>query len=70
MSSFLNIRSSRPEVSCKKGVIKIKILQNFLKNIRCSVFDLIKSQAKGLQIYWKKTPAYLRFVERRQTATS
>ena len=26
MSSFLNIRSSRPEVSCKEGVLKIKIL--------------------------------------------
>ena len=36
MSSFLNIRSSRPEVSCKK-------------DIRDVVFDLIKFQAKGLQ---------------------
>ena len=32
MSSFLNIKSSRPEVSCKKYVLKINILQNSLKN--------------------------------------
>ena len=51
-SSFLNIRS-RQKVSCKKGV-----LQSFTKFIEKypSIFNLIKFQAKGLQIFWKKTP--------------
>ena len=46
MSSFLNIRSSRLEVSCKK--VFLKFLQNSLKNIkniRDAVFNL-KFQAK------------------------
>ena len=32
MSSFLNNRSSHPGVSCIKGVLKVNILQNPLKN--------------------------------------
>ena len=59
MSSFLNIRRSRPEECCKKCVLKINILQNSLKNIHDAVFKLIKFQAKGLQLYWKESPAYL-----------
>ena len=39
--SFLNIKNSGLEVSSKKGVIEIKILQNSLKNIRDAVFKLI-----------------------------
>ena len=58
MSSFLNIRKSRPEESCKKSVLKINILQNSLKNISDAVFSLIKFQAKGRRLYWKETPAY------------
>ena len=34
------------------------MLQNWLKNIRDAVFNLIKFQAEGLQLYWKETPAY------------
>ena len=59
MSSFINTRSSRPEVSCKKVVLKIKILQNSLKNIRDAVFNLMKFQAKDLKIFRKETPAYV-----------
>ena len=46
MSNFLNTRSGRPEVSCKK--LFLKFLQNSLKNIkniRDAVFNL-KFQAK------------------------
>ena len=52
-SRFLLIKYSvsKYSVSCKKGVLKIKILQNSLKNIRGAVFDLIKFYAKGLQLY-------------------
>ena len=57
MSSFLNIRSSRPEVSCKKDISKI--LQNSWKHMHAAVFTLIKSQVKGLQDYWQETPAYV-----------
>ena len=55
MPSFLNIR--------------IKILQNSLKNIRDAVFNVITFQTKGLQLYWKGIPAYALFVEHRQAAT-
>ena len=48
MPSFLNIRSSRLE-ECFKYVLKIPILQNSLKNIYDTVFNLLKFQAKGLQ---------------------
>ena len=51
MSRFQNIRGSLQEVSCEKGVLKIKILQNSLKTFRDAVFKLIKFQAKGLQLY-------------------
>ena len=34
-------------------------MQNSLKNIHDAVFNLIKLQAKGLQLYWKYTPAYV-----------
>ena len=66
MSSFVIIRSSRPEESCKKCAPKINIQQNLLKNIHKAVFNLIKVQAKGLQLIEKR----FYFVERRQTATS
>ena len=66
MSTFLNIRTSRPEVSCKKGVLKMIILQNSLKNNLYAVFNLIKFQAKVFQLYWEETPAYALFVERRK----
>ena len=66
MSTFLNIRTSRPEVSCKKGVLKMIILQNSLKNNLYAVFNLIKFQAKVFQLYWEETPAYALFVEHRQ----
>ena len=59
MSGFLNIRSSRPQESCKKCVLKINILQDSLKNIHDEFSNLIKFQAKGLQLYWKETPAYM-----------
>ena len=51
MSSFLNIRRSRPEESRKKCVLKINILQDSLKNIDDAFFNLRKFQAKGLQLY-------------------
>ena len=70
MWSFLNIRNSHPEVSSKKGVLKIKILQNSSKNIHDAVFKLIKFQAKGQQFYWKETSGCALFVERQQNATS
>ena len=43
MSKFLDIRSSRPKVSCKKGVLKnfAKLIEKYL------VFNLIKFHAKG-----------------------
>ena len=44
MLSFLNARSSHPKVSYKKDVLKIKILQNWLKNIRDKVFNKISAQ--------------------------
>ena len=56
MPSFLNI--------------KIKILQNSLKNIRDTGFNLFTFQTNCLQLYWKGTPTYALFVERRQTSTS
>ena len=70
MWSFLNIRNTRPEVSSKKEVLKIKILQNSLKDIRDAVFKLIKFQAKDQQVYWKETTGCALFVECRQNATS
>ena len=44
MSKFLEIRSNRPKVSCKKGVLKNS--QNSLKNIRDAVLNLMKFHAK------------------------
>ena len=38
MSSFLNIRSSHSEESCKKCLLKINILQDSLKNIHDAFF--------------------------------
>ena len=70
MWSFLNIRNSRSEVSSKEGVLKIKILQNSLKNIHDAVFNLIKFQAKDQQFYWKETLGCALFVERQQNTTS
>ena len=58
--SFLNIRSSRLEESCKKCILKINSFQNSLKNIHDAVFNLIKFQLYwnfniiGLQLYWKR----------------
>ena len=69
MWSFLNIRNSRPKVSSKKDVLKIKILQNSLKNIYDAVFNLIKFQAKGQQFNWKETSGCARIVERQQNAS-
>ena len=56
MSSF----STSEAVGRKFFVEKVflKILQNPLKNIRDTVFNLIKFHAKGQQLYWKETPAY------------
>ena len=51
MSSFVNIGGSGLEVPCKTGVPKIKIFQDSLKGIRDAVFNLIKFQTKGLQLY-------------------
>ena len=48
MSSFLNIR--------------IKILQNSLKNICDAVFNSVTFQTKGLQLYRKGTPVYALFL--------
>ena len=62
MWSFLNIRNSHPEVSSKKGVLKIKILQNSSKNICDAVFNLIKFQAKDKQLYSKETSGYKYFL--------
>ena len=45
-------------------------MQNSLKNIRDAVFNLTTFQTKDLELQFKGTPAYTRFVERRQTATS
>ena len=42
--SFLNIRSSHPEGSCKKCVRKINILQNSLKNTNDAVFQVNESR--------------------------
>ena len=67
---FYSSNIARSEVSCKKGILKRKILQNLLKHIRDAIFNLIKFQTKGLQLYWKETPAYALFVERRKAATS
>ena len=64
MSSFLNIRSSRPEVSRKKGVLKVKILQNSLKNIRDAFFNLINFRLK-VRNFIEETLTYAPFVERR-----
>ena len=44
-------RSSRPEMSVKKGLLKIPL--NLQENTRDSLF-LIKFQAVGLQLYWKR----------------
>ena len=41
MLRLLYIRSSRVEVSCKEGVLKIKILQNSLENIHDAVSNKI-----------------------------
>ena len=58
MSIFQKIRSSRQEVSYKKNFLKLKLLQNSLKNIRDVFFNLKKFQAKGLQLYRKETRVY------------
>ena len=60
MSSFLNIKVSCQEVSCKKLSLKISF-RNSLENIRTAIFTLIKFQIKGLQLYWKETPRYVLF---------
>ena len=70
MWSFLNIRNSCPGVYSKKGVLKIKILQNSSKNICDAVFKLIKFQVKDQQLCWKQTLGCVLFVECRQNATS
>ena len=58
MSSFLDIGSIRLEESCEKCVLKSNILQNSPKNIHDAV-NLIKFQAKGLQLHWKEAPTYV-----------
>ena len=65
MLSFLDFRNSRLEMSFKKGVLKIKNLQNSLKNIRDRVFNLTKFQ----RIYLKETSRCALFVEQPQNAT-
>ena len=49
MSSFLDIRSSHPKVSCKKGALKN--FAELIKIIRDAVINLIKFHAKGLQLF-------------------
>ena len=44
-----NIRSSRPEVFCKK--VLLEILQKSQENTCARVYFLIKLQALGLQLY-------------------
>ena len=70
MWSFLNIRSSHPDVSSEKGALKTKILPNSLKNIHGTVFNLIKFQAKDQQFSWKEILGCALFVECQQNATS
>ena len=56
MSSF-----STSEAVARKFFVKkvfLKILQNPLKNIRDTAFNLIKFHATVHQIYLKETPAY------------
>ena len=36
-------------------------MQNSLKNTCDTVFNLLKFQAEGLQLYWKETPIYVLF---------
>ena len=45
-------RSSRPELSCKKSVLKIS--QNSQENTCARFSFLIKSQASALQLYLKR----------------
>ena len=49
MLNFPNIKSSSPEVSCKKGVLK-NFIENFIEN-RVTVFTLLKFHDKGLRLY-------------------
>ena len=50
--------------------IRTKICKFFLKKNGDTVFNLVTFQAKGLQLYWKGTPAYALSVECRPTVTS
>ena len=58
MSIFLNIRSSRLEVSCEKSSDN-KSFTKFIEKYPDAVFNLIKFQAKGLQLYWREIPVYV-----------
>ena len=53
-----------------KNFLKIKILQNSLKNICDAVFNLIKFQAKDHQLYRKETLGSVLYVEHWQNGTS
>ena len=59
MSSFLNVRSSGSEVSCKRDFLKIKTVQNLFKKIHDEAFNSIKLRGKILQLYSKETLAYI-----------
>ena len=41
MPSFLNLKSSHPEESCKKCVFKLNTLKNSLRNAQDDVFNKI-----------------------------
>ena len=49
---FCGLRSSCPEVFCKKGVLGN--FANSQKNTGARASFLIKLQASGLQLYWKR----------------
>ena len=59
MSSFLNVRSSLPEVSCKK--MFLKMLQSSLKTFRAAVFTLIEFQALKICNFMEKRLQHICF---------
>ena len=76
-SRFINIKYWVKQICLELKVwkprfqnIRTKICKFFLKKNRDAVFNLVTFQAKGLQLYWKETPAYALSVECRPTATS
>ena len=76
-SRFINIKYWFKQICLELKVwkpsfqnIRTKICKFFLKKNRDTVFNLVTFQAKGLQLYWKGTPAYALSVECRPTVTS